>query len=201
MNRRQAARPLALGTEHDRPRTRRRCLLAVRYDVRQRVHHALRSPRCVRLLAGSTVKPSATIAFRTERVPPRSRFRDPEGFARWRRRGRRGGEREPRGQRRLRYVRDELAEITQHVHAARAKIKVIFETCFLDEAQKSHCARSAVTSAPIGRRLRPGSAPRGNRHDVALLRARCPADVQIKASGGIRDLDTVLAFAELGATR
>ena len=61
------------------------------------------------------------------------------------------------------YVRDELAEITQHVHAARAKIKVIFETCFLDEAQKSRCARSAVTSEPIGRRRLPGSPPKGQR--------------------------------------
>ncbi|WP_433507786.1 hypothetical protein ACQP04_15805 [Pseudonocardia halophobica] len=36
---------------------------------------------------------------------------------------------------------------------------------------------------------------------VALMRASVGPSVQVKASGGVRDLDTVLALHELGATR
>ena len=37
--------------------------------------------------------------------------------------------------------------------------------------------------------------------DVVLMRRSVPADCQVKGSGGIRDLDTVLALRAVGATR
>ena len=39
------------------------------------------------------------------------------------------------------------------------------------------------------------------REDVALMRAHCLPEVQIKASGGIHDRESLLAFRALGATR
>jgi deoxyribose-phosphate aldolase len=38
-------------------------------------------------------------------------------------------------------------------------------------------------------------------HDVALMRKACSPKVQVKASGGIRDLNTMIRMRELGATR
>jgi deoxyribose-phosphate aldolase len=38
-------------------------------------------------------------------------------------------------------------------------------------------------------------------HDVALMRAHTPAAVQVKASGGIRNLDDLIQARDLGATR
>jgi deoxyribose-phosphate aldolase len=37
--------------------------------------------------------------------------------------------------------------------------------------------------------------------DIELMRSFCPPAVAIKASGGIRDLDTLLALRAHGATR
>lgn len=38
-------------------------------------------------------------------------------------------------------------------------------------------------------------------HDVSLMRKTCSQKVQVKASGGIRDLDCMIRMRELGATR
>jgi deoxyribose-phosphate aldolase len=37
--------------------------------------------------------------------------------------------------------------------------------------------------------------------DLALMRKHSPPHVQVKAAGGVRDLDTLLAMRELGVTR
>ena len=38
-------------------------------------------------------------------------------------------------------------------------------------------------------------------HDLALMRASCPPRVQVKAAGGVRDLDGLIRVRDLGATR
>jgi deoxyribose-phosphate aldolase len=37
--------------------------------------------------------------------------------------------------------------------------------------------------------------------DLALMRKHSPANVQVKAAGGVRDLDALLKVRELGVTR
>ena len=37
--------------------------------------------------------------------------------------------------------------------------------------------------------------------DLALMRKHSPARVQVKAAGGVRDLDTLLQVRELGVSR
>ncbi len=37
--------------------------------------------------------------------------------------------------------------------------------------------------------------------DLKLMRAHSPAHVQVKAAGGVRDLDTLLQFRAAGVTR
>ena len=38
-------------------------------------------------------------------------------------------------------------------------------------------------------------------HDLALMRASCSPRVQVKAAGGVRDLDGLIRVRDLGATR
>ena len=38
-------------------------------------------------------------------------------------------------------------------------------------------------------------------HHLKLMRERCAPEIQIKASGGVRDLDKLLHFHSLGVTR
>ncbi len=99
-----------------------------------------------------------------------------------------------------RYV---LSEIQGVVAAAAGRpVKVILETCLLSDEEKIRACRLAVdggaqfvkTSTGFGR----GGA---TLWDVKLLRQTVGPDFGIKASGGIRDLQTAAAMIEAGATR
>ena len=111
------------------------------------------------------------------------------------------------------YVEDELGTILAETHRHDALLKVIFETDFLtrddDKIRLCEiCDRVGVdfvkTSTgfgfvrqPDGQYQSTGATP----HDVTLLRAHTSPRVQVKASGGIRDLEALIAVRELGATR
>jgi deoxyribose-phosphate aldolase len=100
------------------------------------------------------------------------------------------------------YVRDDIRAVVAAGHARDVLVKVIFETAMLTDEQKvaaCHAARDAgadfvKTSTGFGG----GGATIA---DVSLMRASSPADVQVKASGGVRDLPTALAMVAVGATR
>lgn len=99
-------------------------------------------------------------------------------------------------------VRDEIRAVTVAAHDGGAKVKVIFETCLLKDEHKIRlcgiCGEIGVdwvkTSTGFG-------AAGATAEDVVLLRKHSPPHVQVKASGGVRDLDQVLRFRALGATR
>ena len=99
-------------------------------------------------------------------------------------------------------VEREVRELTGACHDRGARIKVIFETCTLELDQKialcEICGAAGVdwvkTSTGFGSG---GATP----EDVRLLREHTPETVQVKASGGIRDLASVLMYRDLGATR
>lgn len=111
------------------------------------------------------------------------------------------------------YVENELREITEEAHEHGALIKVIFETDFLsDDAIKIRlceiCERVGAdfvkTSTGFGfvRQANGGFNTAGaTAHDLALMRAHTSSKVQVKASGGIRNLDGLIVARELGATR
>jgi deoxyribose-phosphate aldolase len=100
------------------------------------------------------------------------------------------------------YVRSELGAIANLVHGRAKKLKVIFENSYLNEGQKAAlCAIAGEIRADWAKTSTGFSSGGATSEDVRLMRARCPEHVQIKASGGIHDLDTLLAFRALGATR
>lgn len=100
------------------------------------------------------------------------------------------------------YVQNEIKLICDAAHARGAKVKVILETCFLSDEQKK---RACELSAEVGADWVKTSTGYGSKgctlEDLRLMRAAVPESVQVKGSGGIRDLDTVLAAREIGASR
>lgn len=100
------------------------------------------------------------------------------------------------------YVRADIAAVVERAHAAGQKVKVIFETAYLDDAHKVHLCELCGELRADWVKTSTGFAPAGATDgDVALMRAHSPPHVQVKASGGVRDLDRVLALRALGATR
>jgi deoxyribose-phosphate aldolase len=100
------------------------------------------------------------------------------------------------------YVRSELAAITDLVQGRGKKIKVIFENSYLNEEQKvALCGVCAAIGADWAKTSTGFSSSGATAEDVRLMRANCPPHVEVKASGGIHDLDALLAFRALGASR
>ncbi len=100
------------------------------------------------------------------------------------------------------YVADEIALLTRETHAAGAKIKVIFENAYHDDTSKIELCRVCGEAHADWVKTSTGYAPTGaTLDDLRLMRKHSPAYVQVKAAGGIRDLNTVLAVREIGVTR
>ena len=100
------------------------------------------------------------------------------------------------------YVQDEIANICALAHSRAAKVKVIIETCYLDDEQKVRVCKLAAAAGADWVKTSTGYGSAGCKlEDVVLMRRSVPADCQVKGSGGIRDLDTVLALRAVGATR
>lgn len=111
------------------------------------------------------------------------------------------------------YVEQEIRAVADAAHRHGAKLKVIFENDYLpDDAVKIRlceiCGRAGAdwvkTSTGYGFVKQPagGYDYRGaTEHDLRLMRAHSPAHVQVKAAGGVRDLDGLLRVRELGCTR
>ena len=100
------------------------------------------------------------------------------------------------------YVQDEIAELCALAHSRDAKVKVIIETCYLTDEQKVRVCKLAAAAGADWVKTSTGYGTAGCKlEDVILMRRSVPADCQVKGSGGIRDLDTVLALRAVGATR
>jgi deoxyribose-phosphate aldolase len=100
------------------------------------------------------------------------------------------------------YVRDDIRAVIDVAHGADRQVKVIFENCYLNDAQK---IRLCEISGELGAdwvKTSTGYGPGGaTPADLALMRRHAPSRVQIKAAGGVRDLDTLLQVRALGVTR
>jgi deoxyribose-phosphate aldolase len=82
------------------------------------------------------------------------------------------------------------------------RVKVILETCLLDERQKAAGALLAVAAGADFVKTSTGFSGAGaTPSDVELLRACVGGDAGVKASGGIRDRATALALVRAGASR
>jgi len=100
------------------------------------------------------------------------------------------------------YVQREIKAICDLAHGRGARVKVIIETCYLTDEQKARACRLAAAAGADWVKTSTGYGSAGCKvEDVRLMRASVPPACQVKGSGGIRDLDTVLAVRAAGATR
>ena len=100
------------------------------------------------------------------------------------------------------YVRNEIEILTKATHAGAAKIKVIFENAYLDDAGKTRLCEICGEIGVDWVKTSTGFAPTGATvADVKLMREHSPPHVQVKAAGGVRTLDALLEFRAAGATR
>ena len=100
------------------------------------------------------------------------------------------------------YVRQELVAVTDASHARQRKVKVIFENCYLNDLHKIRlCEICAEVGADWVKTSTGFGTSGATLEDVKLMRAHSPAHVQVKAAGGIRDLDQLLEYRALGASR
>ncbi|HJW33650.1 MAG TPA: deoxyribose-phosphate aldolase [Holophagaceae bacterium] len=83
-----------------------------------------------------------------------------------------------------------------------AVLKVILETCLLDDAQKRRaCALAAEEGLDFVKTSTGFSTGGATAADVALMRGVVGESLGVKASGGIRTFDQALAMVQAGATR
>ncbi len=100
------------------------------------------------------------------------------------------------------YVRDEIKAVIDIAHAAGAKVKVIFENCYLQDAHKIRLCEICGELRADWVKTSTGYGSGGATHaDLILMRQHSPAHVQVKAAGGVRDLDALLAVRALGVSR
>ncbi|WP_119698176.1 deoxyribose-phosphate aldolase [Microbacterium halotolerans] len=97
-------------------------------------------------------------------------------------------------------VREDIAAV---VHAAAGAVtKVILETSLLDLEQIERGSRLAEEAGATFVKTSTGFAGGGATVEhVALMRATVSSAVQVKASGGVRGLDSATAMLDAGATR
>jgi deoxyribose-phosphate aldolase len=99
-------------------------------------------------------------------------------------------------------VRGELTQLAALVRNRGARSKLIFETCYLELAEKEELARAACEARFDFLKTSTGFGKSGaTLEDVRLFRSLAPAHIQVKASGGIRTRDDVLRYHAAGATR
>lgn len=96
-----------------------------------------------------------------------------------------------------------LEDIKSVVQAANGRtVKVIIETCLLtDEEKVKACELSKEAGANFVKTSTGFSTAGANVEDVELMRSIVGDALEVKASGGIRNLDTALKMIEAGATR
>ncbi len=100
------------------------------------------------------------------------------------------------------YVYNEVKVLTHLVHLEGQKIKVIFENCYLNESQKIKLCEICGELNVDWVKTSTGYGTGGATHeDLILMRRHSPAHIQVKAAGGVRTLDQLLAVREIGVTR
>ena len=100
------------------------------------------------------------------------------------------------------YVGNEIRMIAAAAHEAGAILKVILETCCLtDEEKVTACHLSEQAGADFVKTSTGYGSAGCKIEDLKLMRASVSEKVRVKGSGGIRDLDTVLAARAAGANR
>ena len=97
-------------------------------------------------------------------------------------------------------VREEIAAVKKELPGK--NLKVIIETCYLSETEIRRAAQLVEAVGADFVKTSTGFGPGGARpEDVALIKSVIGDQMKIKASGGIRDRATAIAYIEMGVAR
>jgi deoxyribose-phosphate aldolase len=179
------------------------CRIARHYEVASVCIKPYALRRCAEMLAGSAVQPSTTIGF------PHGGHATSLKVAETERAVADGGTeldmvvnigKVLSGD--WGFVRDDIRAVLEAAHAHGALVKVIFENAYLQDGQKIKlceiCAELGADFVKTSTGYGPGGA---TTEDLRLMRKHTPPHIQVKAAGGVRNLDQLLAVRKLGVTR
>jgi deoxyribose-phosphate aldolase len=100
------------------------------------------------------------------------------------------------------YVTDDVRAVVEVTHAEGGLVKVIFENCFLaDEHKEQLCRICGEVGADFVKTSTGYGATGATDDDLRLMRRCSPPHVQVKAAGGVRTFERVLAVRAIGVTR
>jgi len=179
------------------------CKLAREYDVASVCIMPYYAARCADLLRGSSVQPSTTIGFPHGGHTTNIKIAEAQ-------RALNDGATELDAVINIskarsgdwQYVADEIKSLTALTHSHGQKIKIIFENAYLDDAAKIRLCQICGEIGVDWVKTSTGYAPSGATiEDLKLMRKHSPPHVQVKAAGGVRDLDALLAVRAIEVTR
>ena len=100
------------------------------------------------------------------------------------------------------YVRSDIQAVCVAAHARNVRVKVILENAYLSDEQKVQACHLCEQAGADWVKTSTGFAPSGaTLEDLRLMRANVSSKVQVKAAGGVRTLDSLLAVIDAGCTR
>lgn len=100
------------------------------------------------------------------------------------------------------YVKKDIQAVVEVAHSHNVAVKVIFENYYLTDEQKKVACRLSEEAGVDFVKTSTGFAGGGATiEDLQLMRAEVSENVQVKAAGGVRDLDMALKVREIGCTR
>lgn len=100
------------------------------------------------------------------------------------------------------YVEQDIRAVTEAAHAHGASVKVIFETAFLNDEQIVKACELTEKAGADYVKTSTGFASEGaTTHNVALMKRTVGDRLKVKSSGGVRTLDQLIDYMDLGVTR
>ncbi len=100
------------------------------------------------------------------------------------------------------FVAKDIQAVVEAAHKRKALVKVIFENCFLENEHKEQLCRICGEVGADFVKTSTGYGDGGaTDEDLTLMRRASPAQVQVKAAGGVRTLDRLLEVRAIGVTR
>ena len=100
------------------------------------------------------------------------------------------------------FVEQDIRAVVEVAHAAGASVKVIFETAFLNDEQIILACELTEKAGADYVKTSTGFASEGaTTHNVALMKKTVGDRLKVKSSGGVRTLDQLIDYMDLGVTR
>lgn len=100
------------------------------------------------------------------------------------------------------YLQNDISAVATICHKHGAKLKAIIETCLLTDVEIKRVSRAAEKAGADFIKTSTGFSTGGAKaEDIELIKKYVSKKTQVKASGGISDLDTALEMIKAGADR